>query len=110
MRSCVMFTPWGASPETAVNASPGAASGQKSGDRLHEDLEVEPGAPVLDVEVIPLDAVGERRVATQPVDLGPAGEPGLHAMTVGVAVDRPLEQLDVVESLGPRADQRHVAA
>src|SRR3954451_13711766 len=34
-------------------------------ERHHEDLQVEPEGPVLDVVVVPLDPVGERGLAAQ---------------------------------------------
>src|SRR5512133_1106558 len=40
------------------------------------DLDVEPQRPVLDVVVVPLDPVGERCLATEPVYLRPAGDAG----------------------------------
>src|SRR4051812_1840728 len=110
--SCVKVGrgPAASSGRAVVTGSPGAAAGEESGNRLHEDLEVEPGAPVLDVEVIPLDAVGKGGVPAQAVDLRPTGQPGLHAMALRVAIDGLLEELDVVQALRPRSDQRHVAA
>src|SRR5687767_8636318 len=83
---------------------------QDADDRQQDDLEVEPGRPVLDVVVVPLDAVGQRRLATEAVDLGPARDAGLDAVAVLVPVDLALETLDVADSLGARTDQGHVAA
>src|SRR4051794_10736502 len=37
----------------------GAATGKNRGDRQDEDLEVEPGRPILHVIVVPLHAVGK---------------------------------------------------
>src|SRR5687767_8730028 len=57
------------------------------GEGHQEDLQVEPERPVLDVVVVPLDAVAQRRLAPQAVDLGPAGDARLDAMAVVVARD-----------------------
>src|SRR3954471_250609 len=78
-------------------------------ERHQQDLDVEPERPVLDVVVVPLDAVGERGLAAQAVNLGPAGDPGLDAVAVAVAVDVALEQPGEVRTLGTWADQAHVA-
>src|SRR5215210_3598672 len=43
--------------------------------RHEQDLDVEPERPVLDVVVVPLDAVAERGLAAQAVHLGPARDP-----------------------------------
>src|SRR5690349_8227197 len=83
-----------------------AADGQ---ERHQHDLHVEPDRPVLDVVVVPLDAVGERRLATQAVDLRPARDPGLDAETVAVAVDALFEHAREVGPLGAGADKAHVA-
>src|SRR5205823_4239023 len=57
------------------------------GPEGHEhDLQVEPEREVLDVVVVPLRAVLDRGLAAQAVHLGPAGDPGLDAMPVGVAI------------------------
>src|SRR4051794_18213647 len=79
-------------PASVVIESACAMAGHQCRDRLEQDLEVEPGAPVLDVEVVPLDAVFERGLAAQSVDLRPAGEARLHAVAIRVAVDRLLEE------------------
>src|SRR5215210_5767815 len=92
-------------PEPSVRRAPGD-------DREHgqeQDLDVEPERPVLDVVVVPLDPVGEGRLAAEAVDLGPAGDPRLDAVPFRVAVDASLEALDVVHPLGTRADERHLA-
>ena len=80
------------------------------GDRQREDPQVQPQRPVLDVVVVPLDAVGDRGLAAQAVDLGPAGDPGLDAVAVLVAGDVARELAHVLGALGPRADEAHVAA
>ena len=53
--------------------------------RQQQDLQVERERPVADVVVVQLDAVGQRGLAAQAVDLGPAGDAGLDAVAVGVA-------------------------
>ena len=52
----------------------GAVAAEERGGGEQDDLQVEPERPVLDVVVVPLDAVGERRLAAQAVDLRPAGD------------------------------------
>src|SRR6478672_3555079 len=73
--------------------------------RGDQDLEVEPKRPVLEIEVVPLDAVGEGGLPPQPMDLRPAGDARLDAVAVLVAGDRTLEDLDELRALGPRPDQ-----
>src|SRR5690349_2692768 len=83
-----------------------AAYGQ---ERHQHDLHVEPDRPVLDVVVVPLDAVLERRLAAETVHLRPAGDPRLDALAVAVAVDALLEHAREVRPLGAGADEAHVA-
>src|SRR3954454_6887995 len=64
---------------------------QHRDDREDEDLHVESQRPVLDVVVVPLDAVRERGLASQPVDLGPAGDARPDPQAVVVALDVALE-------------------
>src|SRR2546423_4003368 len=79
-------------------------------DGHHHDLQVEPERPVLDVVVVPLHSIDERGLPSQAVDLRPAGDARLDAMTVLVAMDRLLEQGDDVVALGSRADHGHVSS
>src|SRR5689334_21867703 len=88
----------------------GAATGKDRGNGQDEDLEVEPGRPILHVIVVPLDPVGKRHVAAQALDLRPAGEAGLHAMAIAVAIDALGERGDEVDALRAGPDERHVAA
>src|SRR4051794_2343827 len=78
-------------------------------ERHHENLEVEPETPVLDVEVVPLGAVAQRGLAAEAVHLRPAGHARLDAVAVRVAVDLLLEQPDVGGALGALAHDRHLA-
>src|ERR1044071_4888361 len=78
--------------------------------RHRQDLQIQPQRPVLDVVVVPLDAIAQRGLAAEAVDLGPAGDAGLDAVAVAVAADVGLEQLDELRALRARAHQRHVAA
>ena len=93
-----------------------ASAIRRSGARLAEvpeqcrhghqdDLEVEPRRAVLDVVVVPFDPVGDRGVAAQPLDLRPAGDPGLDPMAVRVAIDGLVEELHVGRPLRARADE-----
>ena len=63
-----------------------------------------------DVVVVPLDALGERSLPAQAVDLRPAGDPRLDAVAVVVADDVLVEQLDELRALGAGPDQAHLAA
>ena len=59
--------------------------------------------PVLDVVEVVLDPLLERGVAAPAVDLGPAGDPGLHLVAQHVLRDPVLELLDEVRALRARA-------
>src|SRR5215218_3826746 len=88
----------------------GVVASEQRRDRHQDDLQVEPERPVLDVVVVPLDPVVERGLPAQPLHLRPAGQTGLDAMAVAVAVDVLLEGADEVRALRARPDDRHVAA
>src|SRR5436190_1430541 len=75
-----------------------------------EDAEVEPGVPVRDVVEVVLDALAKRSVAAPAVDLGPASDARLDAVTRHVIGDGFAELLDEDRPLRPRAHQAHVAA
>src|SRR5689334_12256426 len=83
-------------------------------EALHErqphDLQVEGDRPVLDVIEVVLDPLLDRGVAAPAVDLGPAGEAGLHLVAEHVLRHPLLELLDEERPLGARPDERHVAA
>ena len=78
--------------------------------RQPHDLEVERDRPVLDVVEVVLDALLDRRVAAPAVDLRPAGQARAHLVAQHVLRDPLLELVDEERPLGPRADERHVAA
>src|SRR5215210_5991888 len=78
------------SPRPPAPASLGRVTKTRSRGQ-HQDLQIEPQGPVLDVVVVPLRPVGERRLAAQTLHLRPARDPGPDAVAVGVAVDRPVE-------------------
>src|SRR3954462_14282730 len=78
-------------------------------DKRHEeDLEVKAERPVLDVVVVELDAIGNRRLPPQALDLRQAGDSGPDAVALGVAGKARLEHLHVLGALGSRADEAHV--
>src|SRR5262245_65839586 len=91
------------------STSVGVAIEDDAHDRQRDDLEVEPERPTLDVLEIVLDALLERRVAAEPVDLCPARHPGLHLVPEHVAGYGPAELLDEERSLRSRADHAHPA-
>src|SRR5689334_18036058 len=78
--------------------------------RPEEDLEIEPRRAVLDVPVVPFDAVVERRVPPQTVDLGPTRHSGLHPLAVAVSIDVLAEELRQLRPLRSRPDEAHLAA
>src|SRR4051812_41013591 len=73
-----------------------------------EDLEVEPQRPVVDVVVVELDAISDRTLASQALDLRQARDPGADAVTLGVACQVRLEHLHVLRALRARADETHL--
>src|SRR5438067_422508 len=74
-----------------------------------EYAQVEPDRPVLDVIQVVLYSLTEVAVASQVVDLRPAGDAGLHEMFLHVPGKAIAKLGDKIRSLGPRAHQRHVA-
>ena len=76
---------------------------------MQQDLQVQPERPVLHVEVVELGPLGDRRLPPQPVHLRPAGDAGLDAVAVVVAVDVLAEELDELRPLGARPDEAHLA-
>src|SRR5436190_3608094 len=84
--------------------------------RLEQDVEVEQHRPVLDVIEIELDTLLDLLVgvdfAAPAVDLRPAGDPGLDAVTCEIAVDGLVEQPALqftLHGVRARPDQRKVA-
>src|SRR5204863_9778745 len=82
-----------------------AADADDRGDRQQQDLQVEPEREVLDVVVVPLDAICDRRLPTQPMDLRPAGDAAFDTMAGVVAVHVRGEVLDVLGPLRPGANE-----
>ncbi len=68
--------------------------------RGQHDLEVEPHRPVLEVVVVPLDSIRKGGLSPETVDLRPAGDARLDAVTIPVPGDRALEDLDELRPLG----------
>src|SRR5688572_19089978 len=83
---------------------------QTAQEREPHDFEVEGHRPVLNVIQVVLDTLFERGVAAPAVDLGPAGDSGLHLVAQHVLRDAVLELLDEERPFRPRADDRHIAA
>src|SRR5215470_9210543 len=75
-----------------------------------DDLEIEPEGPALDVLDVVLDALLERGVAAQAVDLGPTGDPRLHLVAEHVAGHGLAEPLDEDRPLRTRPHHAHLAA
>src|SRR3984893_14264788 len=105
-----------------MRLTPGAASigvfvlRHQSERRLEENVEVEKHRPVLDVIEVELDALLDFLFvvdfAAPAIDLRPAGDAGLDAMTREITVDGFVEQLALqlaLHRVGTRADQREVA-
>src|SRR5437867_13126939 len=93
-------------PRTPFNTRCGYGSTK----RLNQDLQVEGEAPPLDVVQVALDPALDRRVTPPAVDLGPAGDTGLHLVAQHVAGHAPPELLDEARALGARPDEAHLAA
>src|SRR6266481_651495 len=77
-------------------------------ERHADDLEVEREGPALDVFDVVLDALLERGIAAEPVDLRPAGDTRLHLVAQHVAGHGLPEPLDEDRSLGARPDDAHL--
>src|SRR5437762_8010832 len=75
-----------------------------------EYAQVEPDRPVLDVIQVVLYSLTEVAVASQIVDLRPAGDAGFHEMFLHVPGKAIAKLGDKIRSLGPRTHQRHIAA
>src|SRR3954468_20086490 len=90
-------------PPAAGVAAVGAA--EEDTGRARDDLEVEPGGPVLDIPEVELDAVPPEELRTA-VHLGPAGQAGLHVEPLPLPW-RVL--LDLVSEGRARADEAHLA-
>src|SRR5512136_755269 len=74
-----------------------------------QNLDIEEERPILDIPQIVLGALADRGVATQAIDLCPAGHPRLLFVALHIAWNRTLELLDIDRALWPRSDQAHVA-
>src|SRR4051812_16827288 len=86
------------------------AAVQPADERQPHDLQIERDGPVLDVIEVVLDPLLERGIAAPAVDLRPAGDAGLDLVAQHVLRNAVLELLDEIGALGPRADDRHIAA
>ena len=78
-------------------------------NREEQDFHVEGHGPVLDVPDVILDALVDRGVAAEAVDLGPAGHAWTDLMLDHVAWDLLLKHLDELGALRSRADEGHLA-
>src|SRR5438445_13252831 len=74
-------------------------------ERDQDDLEVEGQAPVLDVVQVVDQALLDRRMAAQVVDLRPPGQARPNPVPIAVAVVRALELAHEDRALRARADQ-----
>src|SRR3990172_7897229 len=97
-------------PRRRAITSVGVPVEEHADERQADDLEVEPERPALDVLDVVLDALLERGVPAQAVDLRPAGEAGLDLVPQHVARHGPPEPLHEHRPLGPRPDDAHLAA
>ncbi len=86
------------------------AEAQDLDDGQRQRPELQPQRPVVDVVVVESGTVGDRGLPAQPVGLGPAGDPALDAVAVGIAGHLGRKLFDELGPLGPGADQAHVAA
>src|SRR5207253_6640442 len=88
--------------------SVGVLAEEAAPDRPDQDLQVEPKRPALDVVEVVLDALLERRIPAQAVDLRPAGHARLDLVAQHVARDLASELVDEERPLGPRSDEAHL--
>src|SRR5664280_64160 len=79
-------------------------------NRQHENLQVEPEGPVLDVIDVVLDPPLQGAASAQTVHLRPAGHPRLDEMAREIMWNRPGELVDVVGTFRTGSDQAHFAA
>ena len=83
-------------------------------DSLVDDEEVEHGSPVLDVPDVELDTAFHlpelAGLAAEAVDLGPAGDAGLDEVAHHVLLDDVGVLFGVLQHVGTRTDDGHVAA
>ena len=83
------------------------------GDGLPDDAHIEPEAPVLHVPDVVVDAAFHLPqllgLATESCHLSPARDAGLHKMTHHILVYQLTVYLRMVEHMGPRAHDAHVA-
>src|SRR5689334_9647020 len=75
-----------------------------------KDAQVEPRRPVFDIEEVVLYPLREIARAAQIVDLRPTGDAGLHEMLLHVTRHAIAKLGDEFGALGPRTDERHLAA
>src|ERR1043166_9485863 len=77
--------------------------------RLHEYLDVEPQAPIVDVPDVELNAllhhVDRGRLSSQPMDLGPTGNARLDVMAEGIFPDQLFVFVVVDRGVRPWTDQ-----
>src|SRR5690606_28098265 len=92
-----------------TDASVGVRMPHAAEQREHDDLEIQPERPVLDVVEVVLDALLEVGIAAPAVHLGPAGDPGLHHVLLHVLRHLLLELRDEHRPLRARPDDRHLA-
>src|SRR5258708_39137539 len=78
--------------------------------REPHNLDVEAHRPVLDVVEVVLDSLLERCVAAPAIHLRPACDACLDLVAEHVLRNAVFELLDEIRTLGPRTDDRHVAA
>ena len=90
------------------------AGRQKAAENLchgqDENLQVQPEREVLDVEVVPLGAICDRRPAAQPVYLSPPRDARLDPVAFGLAVHVLAESSDVLGPFRPRPHKAHLTA
>lgn len=78
-------------------------------NREEQDFHVEGHGPVLDIPDVVLDALVDRGVAAEAVDLSPAGHARADLMFDHVARDFFLKHLDELGAFRSRADEGHLA-
>src|SRR5579871_3336978 len=92
-----------------VKALVGVVAAYHGGDGLEEDLQVESGRPMLDIEEIVAGPLLDGGLATHPIDLRPASHAGLLVVALVIPWDEPAELLHKIWPLGAGAHEAHVA-
>src|SRR4029079_4751833 len=94
--------------------SVGIAAPEELEDRVNEDAQVEPEAPILDVPKVAIDPLLHQLetggFSAETIDLSPAGQAGLHVLPECVIGDELGVPVIVGYGMRSRTNDRHIAA